>query len=145
MSPIHRDIPCRLPRALRAGAIVLAAFLVACGGTSDGGAPEEQVRNAVVAHVQGAGGEMTFEDPNRGSPVTLAFDHVHKGAHETAGGRHVVCVDFQASDGTVYDVDFYLDRAASTDAFVVEDTVVHKVAGENVLSPARQDELDRQH
>ncbi len=49
--------------------------------------------------------------------------------NETAGGRQVVCVDFQASDGTVYDVDFYLYRGASTDAFIVEDTVVHKVAG----------------
>ena len=55
-----------------------------------------------------------------------------------------MCVDFQARNGTVYDMDFYLDRGVSTDAFVVEDTVVYEVAGENALSPARQDELDRQ-
>ena len=61
---------------------------------------------------------MTFDDPTGEGRLTLAFDHVHDGVHATEGGRQVVCVDFKSADGTVYDVDFYVDRAGSTDTLV---------------------------
>ena len=86
---------------------------------------------------------MTFDDPSGDGRLTLSFDHVHDGVKETSGGRQVVCVDFKSADGTVYDVDFYVDRAEASGDLVVEDAVVHKVSGKSVLPDARRDELDR--
>lgn len=119
-----------------------AAFALACQDASMTAAPEA-VRRAAEAHVQAAGGRMTFEDPRGEGRLELAFDHVHEGVHGTEGGRQFVCVDFKDEAGTLYDVDFYLDeRGGITAGLVVEDTVVHKVDGENVLSPGRREELD---
>jgi len=84
-----------------------------------------------------------LDDPTGDGRLTLAFDHAHDRVHATEGGRQVVCVDFKSADGTVYDVDFYVDRAGTTDTLVVEDTVIHKVSGKNALSGARHAELDR--
>ncbi len=86
----------------------------------------------------------TFDDPSGDGQLTLAFDYVHDGVKATEGGRQVVCVDFKSADGTVYDVDFYVDRSEGSDALLVKDTVIHKVSGKNVLSDARRAELDRQ-
>ncbi len=117
--------------------------LVACGGAGDS-VSAEAVREAAREHVEASGGRMEFEDPTRGEKVELAFDHVHSGVETTEGRRQVVCVDFRSEDGTVYDVDFYVGRAETTDALVVEDTVVHKVGDEDVLSASRRAELDRE-
>ena len=73
---------------------------------------------------------MTFDDPTGDGRVNLAFDHVHDSVYATEGGRQVVCVDF------------YVDRACTTD-LVVEDAVIHKERGENMLPDARRAELDR--
>ena len=126
-----------------AGLATLATLWVGCSGSAADGAPPAAVRNAAEQHVGEVGGEMTFDDPTGDGRVTLAFDHVHDGVHPTEGGRQVVCVDFKNADGTVYDVDFYVDRAGTTDTLVVEDAVIHKVSGENVLPDARRRELDR--
>ncbi len=88
---------------------------------------------------------MVFDDPTEDARLTLAFDHVHDAVKATEGGRHVVCVDFKSPDATVYDVDFYVDRAEATDTLLVEDAVIHKVSGKNVLSDARRAELDRKN
>jgi len=138
----------RIPRgALRLAAsavtaIALAAGSLACGGDR-GGATPEAVRLAAESHVREAGNQMTFDDPQGEGQLTLVYDHVHESVKDTPGGRQVVCIDFESADGTVYDVDFYVDRAAGTEDLVVEDTVVHKVGKRNVLSEARRAELDQ--
>jgi len=123
-------------------AIALAAGSLACGGER-GGATPEAVRQAAESHVREAGHRMTFDDPQGEGQLTLVYDHVHEGVKDTPGGRQVVCVDFESADGTVYDVDFYVDRAADTEELVVEDAVVHKVGERNVLPEARRAELDQ--
>ena len=121
----------------------IATLWVGCSGSVADDAPPEAVRNVAEQHVGEAGGEMTFDDPTGDGRLTFALDRVHDGVHATEGGRQVVCVDFKSAGGTVYDVDFYVDRAGATDTLVVEDTVIHKVSGKNVLFDARRAELDR--
>ena len=125
-----------------APALALVFPSVGCGGAADGATPEA-VRAAAEAHVRMSGGRMTFDDPNGGGPLVLAFDRVHEGVEATEGGRHVVCVDLKSADGTVYDVDFYVDRAEASGELLLEDALIHKVSGRNVLSDARRGELDR--
>ena len=121
----------------------LASVSLACGGAAQD-ATAEAVRQAAEEHVRAAGGEMSFDDPEGDGRLTLVFDHVHDGVKETSGGRQVVCVDFKSAEGTVYDVDFYVDRGDASGELLVEDAVVHKVGGENVLPDARRAELDRE-
>lgn len=122
-------------------AIAAGIFLAREGTAQD--ATADAVRQAAEEHVRASGGEMSFDDPEGDGRLTLVFDHVHDGVKETAGGRQVVCVDFERAAGTVYDVDFYVDRAEDSGELRVEDAVVHKVSGENVLPDARRAELDR--
>ena len=126
-----------------AGIATLVTLSAGCTGDAVDGTAPEAIRNAAEEHVGEAGGEMIFDDPSGDGQVTLAFDHVHDGVKTTGGGRQVVCVDFKSADGTVYDVDFYVDRAEATDTLLVEDAVIHKVSAKNVLSDARRAELDR--
>jgi len=127
-----------LPVALAA----LVAIALACAGASDDAAPEA-VREAAARHVQASAGRMRFDDPAGDGRLALVFDHVHEGVGTTEGGRQVVCVDFTSADGTVYDVDFYVDRPQDTGELVVEDAVIHKVGDRNVLPDGRRAELDR--
>lgn len=128
--------------AITVTTVSMAAFSLACQDASTTVAPEA-VRRAAEAHVQAAGGRMSFDDPRGEGRLELAFDHVHEGVHETGGGRHVVCVDFKDEAGTLYDIDFYVDeRGGATAGLVVEDAVVHKVDGKNTLSESRREELD---
>jgi len=98
---------------------------------------------AAEAHVQAVDGRMRFGDPRGEGRLELVFDHVHEGVHETEGGRQVVCVDFKDEAGKLYDVDFYVDeRGGATAGLVVEDTLLHKIEGENVVPAERREELD---
>jgi thiol:disulfide interchange protein DsbD len=104
--------------------------------------PPEAIREAAAKHVAASGGEMNFDDPSGDARLTLVFDNVHEGVKTTEGGRQVVCVDFKSADGTVYDVGFYVDRAEASGELLVEDAVIHKASGKNVLPDARRAELD---
>lgn len=123
--------------------LALAAGSLACGGGGGEDTTAEAVRQAAERHVREAESQMTFDDPQGEGQLTLVYDHVHESVKDTPGGRQVVCVDFRSADGTVYDVDFYVDRAPGTEDLVVEDAVVHKMGDRNVLSEARRAELDQ--
>ena len=122
-------------------AVALVVLSVGCAADD---LASKAVREAAEEHVRASGGEMSFDDPTGDGQLTLTFDHVHDGVQATEGGRQVVCVDFKSADGTLYDVDFYVDRSEGSDALLVEDAVIHKASGKNVLSDARRAELDRQ-
>ena len=148
---IHRTTLRRvIPGIARAAGIALvltSASLLACSdhsGHDHGATSDEAVRSAIQAHIDAAGRTLEVEDPTRDrAAVTLAFDHVHERVKDTSGGRRLACVDFEAADGTVYDVDYYVRASDGGGEPVVEDVVLHKVEGENVLAPERQQELDR--
>jgi len=144
-----RALPARsiMPTPARLGAasltLILGALLAACGNAGTDPETAEAVREAVRAHIQGSGKQVTLEDPIRGESVQASFDYVHEHVAATPGGRQVVCVDFRSSQGKVYDVDYYLDRKADGEGFAVEDSVLHKVGDENVLAEERREELDQ--
>lgn len=112
-------------------------LVLACGsGVQD--VPAEQVRAAIREQIQADRGELSLENPAAGDHVDLSFDHVHEGVKRTGGGRYFACVDFQGPDGTLYDVDYYVDSAD----YSVEDVVMHKKAGQSVLSEDERARLD---
>ncbi len=137
------------PGARHAAVVLLAlvaALALACtdpSGHRHGTLSEEAVRDAIQAHVDAAGRTLEVEDPTQDAVVTLTFDHVHERVKDTSGGRRLACVDFEAADGRVYDVDYYVRAGRDGGPPVVEDVVLHKVEGESVLEPERQQELDR--
>ena len=142
---IRRFIP-GIARAAGIALVLTSASLLACSdhsGHDHGATSDEAVRSAIQAHIDAEGRTLRVDDPTRAQAVTLAFDHVHERVKDTSGGRHLACVDFRAADGTVYDVDYYVRAGADGGDPVVEDVVLHKVEGENVLAPERQRELDR--
>lgn len=65
---------------------------------------------------------------------------MHESVDATPGGRHVACVDFRDAQGTVYDVDYYVDREGGT--FAAEDIVLHKAGTETVLPASERARLD---
>jgi hypothetical protein len=117
-----------------------AALVLGCGCGGPRSA-DEQVRSGVRQHIEAANEEVSVEDPRTGELMKLRFDHVHGGVGATEGGRHVVCVDFQDADGTVYDVDYYV--GGTDEAREVQDLVMHKVDGASVLSAEERSRLER--
>jgi hypothetical protein len=99
-------------------------------------------QKAVRQHLESdAEWQLDLEEPDGEAVGPLHLDRIHEEVRTTEAGRQVVCVDFKAADGTLYDVDFYM--TIETDGSVVEDVVVHKVGGEEAL-PERRAELERQ-
>jgi hypothetical protein len=117
------------------GMVPLAALLASCGA-----APAAEVQAAIAEDIHAQDDALTLTDPRSGAALELAFDHVHEGVEETAGGRYVACVDFRGTDGTLYDVDYYVDREG--EGYRVEDVVLHKADGENVISDEERARLE---
>lgn len=111
----------------------------ACRSRVDQGA-EANVKAAITASIQSQGDSLTVTDPASGQPIALGFDHVHESVAETPGGRHVACVDFRAADGRVFDLDYYVGRRDGNPE--VQDHIVHKVEGREVIASATRARLD---
>lgn len=121
------------------GVIAISALLAACGsGGADVSA--EQVRATIAEDIHAQNDVITLTDPRTDAPLQLAFDHVHEGVEETEGGRYFACVDFRTADGTVYDVDYYVDGEGGS--YEVEDVVLHEVDGENLISDEERARLN---
>ena len=93
----------------------------------------EAVMASINASVESTEGVVTMTHPGTGEEVTLTFDHVHEGVMETEDGRYATCVDFKDAEGTVYDVD-YIMTMAEDGSFMVAETMMHKVGGEEVMA-----------
>ncbi|MGH2598798.1 MAG: hypothetical protein ACRDJ9_05365 [Dehalococcoidia bacterium] len=120
-------------------AATTALWSAACRSGGDQGAADG-VKAAITAAIQSQGDSITVTDPGTGQPVTLVFDHVHESVDATAGGRDVACVDFHAADGRVFDVDYYVGRRDGKPE--VQDYIVHKVDGREVIASTRRARLD---
>lgn len=131
--------------AFTPGAVSLTAALLAAGaGIGACGeatvVEEEAARDAIAQEIQAAGGTLTLENPRSGESERLTFDHLHESVEVSEGGRYVVCADFLADDGTVWDLDYYVNR--NGDDYHVQDTVVHMIGEEEVISDAERERLD---
>lgn len=123
------------------GSVLLGTYFAsACGSPQENAVPAAEVREAIVSHIHSRGDSLTLTDPRSGASVSMAFDHVHQSMDPTPGGRYVACVDFRDADGTVYDVDYYVDREG--EGLRVEDVVLHKVGDKSVLSSDARARLD---
>lgn len=126
--------------SLSLAGVVVAVLLAGCGQGDASDVPVEAVRNAIADSIHARGDTISLVDPRTGEDVWLRYDHVHEAVDPTPGGRYVACVDFQGPGGTVYDVDYYVDE---TDGSLgIEDVILHKADGENVISDADRDRLD---
>lgn len=125
---------------VRATLVLLALAAVAACGDETALPPDSAVRDAVRDYLENRGGAMGFEDPTADEVVELTFQKVHDEVRPTEGGRQVVCADFTGPGGTPYDVDFYVD--ARRGEVVIEESVIHRIDGEDVLDASRRAELD---
>lgn len=123
--------------------MVLAALMIlltGCGAPS-GEVPADAIKSTIKTHItETRDGTITVDHPKTGEPRELSFDYVHDRVRSTQGGRYFACADFKGVDGTVYDIDFYVDDDADT--FQVEETVLHKIGEKNFVSEKQRRELD---
>ncbi len=124
------------------GVMLYSAFVIACAGdeSGEGNVPAAEVRDAIAAKIHAENDSVSFADPRSGTQIQLAFDHIHESVEKTPGGRYVACVDFRSAEGTVYDVDYYIDREGG--GLHVESLVVHKVGGESVIADSTRARLE---
>ena len=68
-----------------------------------------------------------------GKDVALDLVKVHEDRLSSlGGGKYFACVDMKATDGTAYDIDFFL--SGTPDSMKVTETSVHKVNGKALYS-----------
>lgn len=135
--------------------LVAASVAVACGGGAEEAGPEaaedteevtpevaERVKTTVVERVHAYNDTIPLAHPESGERVDLAFDSVHEDVVATPGGRYRACVDFVGPDDQVWDIDFYVDETDGE--YAVEDELIHKIGGENVIPEGARRRLDTQ-
>lgn len=85
---------------------------------------------AWVASESEATGYMEVDDPVTGETLQLTLDHVHRErlAH-TDEQTYFACADFQAADGTLYDIDIFM-QGPNAESLEATEVSVHKVDGE---------------
>ena len=92
----------------------------------------EDIDKAIRAHIEkisaAANGRFPVKDDVLKKTWDLKLVRVHNDKLQAlADGRYFACVDFEASDATMVDVDFFLKKEG--DGLVVTDTTVHKING----------------
>lgn len=92
----------------------------------------EDIDKAIRAHIektsQASQGSFPVKDDVLKKTWDLKLVRVHNDKLQAlADGRYFACVDFNAPDGTLVDVDFFLKKDG--DGLTVTDTTVHKVSG----------------
>lgn len=94
---------------------------------------KERLADAIEAHVaheaKSTGGDYVLKDPQTGETLRLELDKVHEERlAEVAEDTYFACVDFVAQDGTLYDVDFFME-GTSTEDLEYQEFSIHKVDG----------------
>jgi len=92
----------------------------------------EDIDKAIRGHIEkisaAANGRFPVKDDVLKKTWDLKLVRVHNDKLQAlADGRYFACVDFEASDATMVDVDFFLKKEG--DGLAVTDTTVHKING----------------
>lgn len=83
-----------------------------------------------VASESEATGYMEVDDPVTGETLQLTLDHVHRERlARTDEQTYFSCADFQAADGTLYDIDIFME-GPNAESLQATEVSVHKVDGE---------------
>jgi len=90
------------------------------------------IDKAIRGHIEkisaAASGRFPVKDDVLKKTWDLKLVRVHNDKLQAlADGRYFACVDFEASDATMVDVDFFLKKDG--DGLAVTDTTVHKING----------------
>jgi hypothetical protein len=92
----------------------------------------QDIDKAIRGHIEkisaGANGRFPVKDDVLNKTWDLKLVRVHNDKLQAlADGRYFACVDFEAPDATMVDVDFFLKKDG--DGLAVTDTTVHKING----------------
>lgn len=75
-------------------------------------------------------GKFVVEDKKKEKELELELEKVHRKRLSHLGDdEYFVCADFKAEDGTVYDVDIFMEGTGEDDLEPTKDPMVHKVDG----------------
>jgi hypothetical protein len=78
-------------------------------------------------------GDKKFHVNYRGKDLALDLVKVHDDRLSSLGsGKYFACVDMKATDGTIYDVDFFM--AGQPGSMRVTETSVHKINGKSLYN-----------
>lgn len=87
------------------------------------------IRGEVEADARLKGGKFLVWDPVARKPLALELERVHdERLSQIAADTAFVCADFKASDGTTYDLDFFM-TGPDGDHLKVSEIAIHKEAG----------------
>jgi len=101
-------------------------------GTTEVKLTKEDLARAIEDHVKAKSEDGVFKVQDEVSGKTLDFklDLVHEERLSQVGpDRYFACADFKADDGTVYDVDFFME-GKDKGSLQFSDLSIHKVNGE---------------
>lgn len=77
--------------------------------------------------------DKKFHSKHEGKDLALDLVKVHDDRLSAlGGGKYFACVDMKAADGTIYDIDFFLN--GTPDNMKVTETSIHKVNGKALYS-----------
>jgi len=121
---------------LRDIAVMAAAAAWLGVGTFTAGA-EESHRKAIERHIHAHSQEGVYAiyDAREGKALGLELDSIHETAHPMDSGEIFYCADFRGADGTLYDLDFYVE--ASGERPVVVESFIHKAGGKDRIRPGK--------
>ena len=81
-----------------------------------------------IATERKSSADKKFHVNYRGKNLALDFLKVHDDRlSNLGGGKYFACVDMKGSDGTIYDIDFFM--AGQPGSMTVTETSVHKING----------------
>jgi hypothetical protein len=76
------------------------------------------------------GGYFCCYDSKANKPLALKLDKVHQDKlAKVSDGLYFACSDFKATDGTMYDLDFFMKSGPGPMGLVVSEVAIHKEAG----------------
>jgi len=86
------------------------------------------------------GGYFCVYDGKANKPLALKLDKVHQDKlAKVSDGLYFACCDFKATDGTMYDLDFFMMSGPGPMGLLVSEVAVHKESGKPRYGWAEKD------
>ncbi len=97
-----------------------------------GAVTKEVMAEAIKSYIQNdvtmKGGYFLVYDAKANTPLALTLEKVHRDRlSKVSEGLYFACTDFKASDGKMYDLDFFMK--ATDKGLQVSEIMIHKEAG----------------
>ncbi len=94
---------------------------------------KEDLAEAIGSYIKSEtalrGGYFTFYDKVTEEPLALTLVKIHKDRLSTVGkNTHFFCVDLKATNGNVYDLDFFM-KGTDKDHLTATEVTLHKING----------------